>query len=355
MTRRERIEKAFNLEQPDRPPILGGWLAAPNHIQVLAGCSEDEYWDDPVQWGIEAERVLGSDGIVGVFVPVARGAYRCVDHSVMERRAEHTEESVLAHIELLNSPEKTREGFDEDAWYPEYLKELDKIQSRCTELEYCPADWEVIPRALWVGKFGYEAAMVTMALHPEAWRKLMRVSAEWARQRAVLCARAIREGKRSRAVFTGEDICSQQGPMASPDFFRREYFPLLEYCFEPLLAAGAKIVWHCDGNYRPIVDDLLATGVSGLQGFQRECGMDIEWIAKRRTRHGDPLLIYGPMSVTQTLPMGTPEDVRAEVRRAMDACRDEASLLFFTSNTMNPDCPLENIRAFWNTVLQSHW
>jgi uroporphyrinogen decarboxylase len=83
--------------------------------------------------------------------------------------------------------------------------------------------------------------------------------------------------------------------------------------------------------------------------------MDLEWIVDRRTRDGNPLLIFGPLSVTTTLPHGTPDEVRAEVRLAMDLCRDKASLVFFTSNTMNPDVPLENIRAYWQAVRASAW
>ena len=71
-------------------------------------------------------------------------------------------------------------------------------------------------------------------------------------------ARAIRDGLHPRALLTGEDICSQQGPMVSPKFLRREYFPLLEYVWEPLRDVGAKLVWHCDGDYRPLLDDVLA-------------------------------------------------------------------------------------------------
>ena len=61
------------------------------------------------------------------------------------------------------------------------------------------------------------------------------------------------------------------------------------------------------------------------------------------------------MSVTTTLPFGTPDEVRADVRRAMELCRDNASLVFFTSNTINPDIPIENIRVFWEAVLASAW
>jgi hypothetical protein len=350
-----RLQKSFDLEYPDRPAILGGWLAAPEHIWTITGCSPDEYWGDPFHWGLEAERLLGSDGLVSVFQPVARGAYRCVDGRVLEERAAYTVESVLAYIEKLPDPEKLAADFDEDRTYAEFLAEYQSKQAQCGDILWCPADWEIIPTALWVLKFGYETALITMAQYPEEYRKLIRYSAERGHLRSRLIARAIREGHHPQALMTGEDICSQRGPMVSPNYLRQEYFPLLEYALAPLIEVKAKVVWHCDGDVRPILDDILSCGIGGLQGFQRECGMDLEWIADLKSGDGEPLLIFGPISVTKTLPYGTPEDVSAEVKLAMDYCRDKASLVFFTSNTITPDIPLENILALWNTVQESTW
>ena len=166
----------------------------------------------------------------------------------------------------------------------------------------------------------------------------------------MLRARAIREGKHPKAILSGEDICTQRGPMVSPEFLRRVYFPLIEYALEPLLEVGCRVVWHCDGDWRPLLDDLFAVGIAGLQGFQSECGLELDWIVERRTRDGDPLLIFGPLSVTTTLPHGTPEEVRREVHRAVDLCRGKASLVLFTSNTINPDVPLANILAMRQAV-----
>jgi len=353
MEKIERLTRAFDLELPDRPPILGGWLAAPKHIRALTGCSEDDYWADPFHWGLEAERVLGSDGVINIHEPISRGEYRIVDSQVLEERATHTVESLLAEIESLPDPEELKAEFDEEAAYAEFVSEFKVKQAQCGDIVWCPSDWDVIPKALWYHEYGYETALTTLALYPDRYRKLIQVSATRGRQRATLRARAIREGISPRAFLTGEDICSQRGPMVSPEYLRREYFPLVEYTLEPLLEVGAKIVWHCDGNYRPLLDDVLACGIVGLQGFQQECGMELEWIVDLRTRRGDPLLIFGPMSVTTTLPYGTPEDVRAEVQRAMHLCRDKASLVFFNSNTIIPDTSLENIRTYWQTVLES--
>jgi hypothetical protein len=350
-----RLKTTFDLAQPDRPPILGGWLASPAHIQTLTGCTPDDYWADPFAWGLKAEHALGSDGVVTIFVPVARGAYRCIDHNVLDQRAQYSVESVLAEIADLPEPEEMDAEFDFEAEYDLFAAEMKARQTQCGDMLWCPADWSMIPISLWYARYGYETAFTTLALYPEQYAKLIRCSAARGRQRAMLRARAIRDGIHPRAILTGEDICNQRGPMVSPAFLRHEYFPLLEWALEPMLEVGAKIVWHCDGDWRPLLDDVLACGIGGLQGFQRECGMDLEWIVDKRARNGDPLLIFGPMSVTKTLPHGTPQEVRDEVQEAMDTCRDRASLVFFTSNTITPDVPLGNIRAFWEAVLDSHW
>jgi hypothetical protein len=353
--RQARLAAAFDGRMPDRPPILGGWLAAPPHVRALTGCAEEEYWADPARWACRAEQVLGSDGMVCLFVPTREGGYRAIDAHVIAERSAYTMEAVVAEIGSQPGPDEVKAGFDEEAAYARFRAELAANQRKCGDVVWCPADWDMNPLALWYHRYGYENALMLPLLHPDAHLRLLRASAERARQRAILHARAITEGLQPRAVLFGEDLCSQNGPMISPDFLRREYYPLLEYALEPLKAAGGRAVWHCDGDVRPILDDLLACGLSGLQGFQRECGMELEWIVKRRTREREPLIIFGPLSVTQTLPHGTADDVRAEVRNAMKVCRDDASLVLFTSNTINPDVPLDNVKAFWDEVQRSRW
>jgi hypothetical protein len=350
-----RLKTAFSLQQPDRPPILGGWLAAPNHVQALTGCSEDEYYDDPYYWGIAAEHILGSDGLLDVFMPAERGGYRIVNQATLDKRARYSVDIMLAEIEKKPDIDEIKAAFDEDYEYAKFAAELKRHQSACADLTWCPAYWDIIPIALWYSTYGYETAFSCLALYPDQYRKLIRTSAETARQKATLLARAVQEGLHPGAVLTGEDICSQRGPMVSPAFLRKEYWPLVEYAWEPLKAGGVKIVWHCDGNVRPLLPEVLACGANGLQGFQRQCGMDLEWIVDLRTRQGDPLLIFGPMEVVTIFRNGSPQDIRQEVKHSMDLCRDKAALVFFTSNTITPDIPLENVRTYWQTVRESAW
>jgi len=355
MNNKSRLQQTFALQKADRPPILGGWLAAPNHVQALTGCTEDEYYDEPYRWGIAAEHVLGSDALVGVFEPKVRGGYRIVDEETLAERAWYTEESMLEDIRQRPDVDEIRAGFNEEVEYAAFAEVLKAHQSYCGEIVWCPAYWDIIPIALWYGTYGYETAFSTLALHTDLYCKLIRTSAETARQKATLLGRAVQDGLHPGAVLTGEDICSQRGPMVSPKFLRKEYWPLIEYAWEPLKAAGVKIVWHCDGDVRPLLPDVLASGADGLQGFQRACGLDLEWIVDLRTRTGNPLLIFGPMEVATKFRSGTPADVMEEVRHSVELCRDKAALVFFTSNTITPDIPLENVKTYWQSVHDSRW
>jgi len=131
---------------------------------------------------------------------------------------------------------------------------------------------------------------------------------------------------------------------------REHYFPIVRQTIAPLLESGAKLVWHCDGDISAILDDLLALGLGGLQGFQEECGIRYEEIVERRTINNDKLIIYGPISVIATLTRGTPDSVRAAVRRAVEVCRDQASLVLMTSNEILPDVPMENMLAMYDAI-----
>ena len=141
--------------------------------------------------------------------------------------------------------------------------------------------------------------------------------------------------------------------MISLDFMEKYYAPQLRYGLEPLLEAGCRPVWHCDGDVRGLLDLLIDAGIKGLQGFQPECGMVLEKLVERRTRDGEPLVIFGPLAVTTELPVCTPEQVEAKVCQAIEVCRGNASLVLFTGNTINPDVPLANILAMHRAAAQT--
>jgi len=138
--------------------------------------------------------------------------------------------------------------------------------------------------------------------------------------------------------------------MISTKFLEEHYAPALVYGLEPMLEVGCRPVWHSDGDVRELLPMLLSCGIEGFQGFQPECGMLIEEIVDLRLKNGGKPLIFGPMAVTTELPMMSPDEIRKRVRFVVDICKNKADLVFFTSNTINPDVPLCNLLAMYDEI-----
>lgn len=346
MTRRERLEAVFAGERPDRTPILGGWIAAPAHIAALAELTLDQYWEEPIDASIKAYQALGSDGLIDIFVPRHRNDFRCVDADSYQKADLNIPLSeCLTMIDEMPSPEAVEQAFAFESEYEVFRESLITMQKRCGDMVWMPARWGAGAKITWYSQFGYENFFLVMGLYPARAQKLMEVGGAQGRCQSRLVARAVEEGVYPHAVLLGEDICSQQGPMVSPKFMEKHYASNLAYALQPLLDVGCKPVWHCDGDVRPILDLLLASGVEGLQGFQPECGMTLDYVVTKRTRDGRPLLIFGPLAVTTELPVLSADEVFELTRQAIETATGKADLVLFTANTINPDIPLENIRA----------
>jgi len=87
--------------------------------------------------------------------------------------------------------------------------------------------------------------------------------------------------------------------------------------------------------------------VAGFQGFQEETGCTLEAIAKKRTRDGGKLILWGSISVTTTFPSGTVEDVRREVERCFRVAAPGGGFVLASTSSILPETPLDNIIAMF--------
>jgi len=351
VTRKERMLAVLRGDSPDRTPVLGGWIACPDHICALTGATREQYWADPIGLSIRAYDVLGTDGLADVFVPQSKDDFRCVDReSYVHASTDCSVEEVIAEIDSMPSPKQIEREFDFDQEYESFADELGAGQARAGNMLWMPPQWEASATLSWYEAFGYENFFLLVGAYEDHAVRLMEIAGARARCRCRLIARAVEDGIYPPAVLLGEDICSQRGPMISPRFIQQHYIPQLRHGLQPLLDVGCRPVWHCDGDVTAILDMVIGAGVQGLQGFQPECGMTVEYVATKRTREGGRLLIFGPIAVTTELPVCSPEEIQQKVRHAVGILRGKADLVLFTSNTINPDVPLENVRAMYEAV-----
>jgi hypothetical protein len=159
-----------------------------------------------------------------------------------------------------------------------------------------------------------------------------------------------------KVVWHGQDICGNSGPMTSPDLLHSIFMPHLKIAYEPLVEAEFRIVWHSDGNIKPLRDDLLDAGVGGFQGMQEymdnpDWNNPLEELAQMTDLQGRPLLIFGSISCRQTLPFGSAEDVRTAAQRCLDlSAQRGGGLIMLTDNTVGPDVPTDNLFTLYEYV-----
>ena len=356
MTKRERVLKTLRFERTDRVCLLGGWMIDDRHQQVIAGCTEESYWRDPVNCAIQAHRALGVDGMIMVRVPGAPGAYRgdlTKESFEGYRELYKGPEDVLVFVESRPSSEEAAKRFDADAWRDEFKSEILSMQQRLDDVVYLPTLWEVVhPRFEWYNTFGYENYLLFMHLYPEAAGRFFESMVGVARRKAEIVAHLYEELDVVPLTLIGADICGGGGPVISPAFLREFYFSHVRRSIEPLREAGIRTVWHSDGDIRPIVDFILSAGVSGFQGFQEEYGVDLADIARHRTVDGERLTVFAGPSVTSTLPYGTVDAVRRDVERIIDALAGECALFILPANNILPDCPVENVVAMYRHAIE---
>ncbi len=143
------------------------------------------------------------------------------------------------------------------------------------------------------------------------------------------------------------DISIQTGMLLSPEHWGKYFSSYMA----KLIEHGRKIkpdlyfYFHSDGNCEPILRDLIDIGVDILNPVQPEC-MDPGRIKRL---YGKDLVLYGTISIQQTLPFGTPDAVRAEVRDRIEDCGKDGGLFLAPSNVIQPDVPLVNIMALYDS------
>ena len=148
-------------------------------------------------------------------------------------------------------------------------------------------------------------------------------------------------------VLLGSDWGSQKSLLMSPAIWRERIKPgeMKEYA---LIKEARKDVWiHSCGNVEAILPDLAEMGVDVLNPLQPEC-MDISDI---KSRFGDKLAFWGGISTQQTLPNGTPDEVRAVTRQTILEMSGGGGYIAAPSQSLQDDVPVENVLALLSELV----
>ena len=193
-------------------------------------------------------------------------------------------------------------------------------------------------------QYGYQNYFMAYALYPDVIERAFKLAADYSVEYNRRAARAIIDGGLPRLIRLDHDMADSRGTLVDVRSLDKIWFPQFSRAIQPFLDAGIRLIWHCDGNLMAMVPRLLECGVGGFQGFQYEDGMDYPAICRMNDRAGNPLFIIGGVSVTRTLPLGKPADVRHELRWLVEN-GPPTGLMLACSSSIAPGVPTENLRA----------
>lgn len=361
MTSRERVCRALTFQGPDRAPrdlwtlgTIARWHKA--ELEALLERFPNDFARAPISYG-RGHRAVGlgdeaascgeepaavaigardahSDALAGCLVGRYTDEWGSEWEVLEPGVCGEVKRAVLRDWVALGSfapPYEVLDGLDISATFPFYAQ---------TD-QFVIAHSSVQPFQRLMFLRGFENVMLDLGYRDSRLLELLQmVHAYYVHELRLLAPAA------ADAIMFRDDWGTQTGPLISPRQWRELFKPLYaEYC-RIVHGAGKFVFFHSDGHIQSIYPDLIEVGVDAINS-QLFC-MDIESLA---TRHKGQITLWGEIDRQQVLAFGTPEDVRAAVRRVRRAFDDGRGGLIAQCEWGN-DNPRENIEAVFEAWLE---
>ena len=154
-------------------------------------------------------------------------------------------------------------------------------------------------------------------------------------------------------VVFGDDLCDPGGLEVSTEMYRRLLRPrhraIMRFLKEH--AGEAKILYPGCGAAEGILQDLIDLGVDACMTAQGSAGGRDE--ARRlKARYGRQLTLWGGVDAGGVLSSGTPEEVKAEVRRRVEDLAPGGGFVLAPVSHIGARTKPENIIALYEAALE---
>jgi uroporphyrinogen decarboxylase len=377
MTGRERVLAAINHEEPDRVPIVigasnaTGLKAGPYRglKQLLGVTSEDRYIYDWPELGT----ILPDEAVLERLHADVRGVFDSFPAATLARNVARP-----AHSPFIDDWGSGQVEVEAGTWYPGVhpMAEATTIEaierypwpdmddpSRVADVHAAAArlaadnqyailatPWLLFPFERAFAMQGLETFLMNLALEPEFAEALLWKIAE--RCKALIGHFLDALGDDVDMIKIGDDLGTEQSLLMSPAMYRRILKPIhADYIAFIKSRTKAKVFFHTDGDVFDLLDDLVEIGVDILNPVQSGSGK-LGNLAEVKRRYGSRLAFCGAIDTQHVLPMGTPAEVRAEVRRAIATLGPGGGYLLSAVHTVMNEVPAENVLAMVDAALE---
>jgi len=151
-------------------------------------------------------------------------------------------------------------------------------------------------------------------------------------------------------VVSGTDFGSQNGPFISQEVYRKLFKPFHQKINNWIHQNTSwKTFIHTCGSVYDLLSDIKEAGFDILNPVQISAAkMNPQELKENFGAHFT--FWGGGVDTQKTLPFGTPDEVRAEVRQLIETFRPEGGFVFATVHNVQANIPEENLLALFETV-----
>ena len=143
------------------------------------------------------------------------------------------------------------------------------------------------------------------------------------------------------AVLSSSDIAFNSGTFLPPAILDNIFFPYVTRWAEECKKEGLLSILHSDGDLYPVMDRILASGVSALQCIDPIAGMEIDECMRRVDGR---LALIGNVDCA-VLHMGTPHEIDALCKNVVEGAGDGSGFAFGGCNAIFKGISAENYQV----------
>ena len=178
---------------------------------------------------------------------------------------------------------------------------------------------------------GIESFLMDMIENPRFLHKLL----EFTTQIAILYGKAL--------IHAGADILMPSNPIGSSNMISRKQYEEFSFPYDLQMVNAFRrqeilTLLHICGDVKDRLDLIVD---SGFEGVSLDSKVDLAWAKKH---FGDRICLIGNVDVVDPLLFGTPEKVRAESQKCLEALGSSKSMLS-AGCEISPDMPSDNLEA----------
>lgn len=189
---------------------------------------------------------------------------------------------------------------------------------------------------------GLEAAVYAEIDHPDEFQELMALQTE----NCLRCAEMAIDARPDFVMIGASGLYTLQ----SPDQTRRYSLPVIQKITRWSREAGLPSFLHSCGKQRGLVEMLAnETDLDVVNPLEIPPMGDCD-LAEIKSRFGQKLALMGNIHTTDVMLFGTPDDVRAACRKAIDDAASGGGFILSTGDQCGRDTPFENIFAMVETA-----